>query len=52
MATHDCHGKKRLIFVGLWAGKDQRRKMRKISGLRRGKRTQKENIWRRKIVIT
>ena len=51
MTTHGCHGQKRLTFVGLWAGKEQRRKMREISGIWRRRRTQKENIWRRKIVI-
>ena len=51
MTTHHCHGQKRLIIVGLWTGKERRRKMRKISGLWRRRRTQKENIWRRKIVM-
>ena len=51
MTTHHCHGQKRLIIVGLWTGKERRRKMRKISGLWRRGRTQKENIWRRKIVM-
>ena len=51
MTTHHCHGQKRLIIVSLWTGKERRRKMRKISGLWRRGRTQKENIWRRKIVM-
>ena len=51
MTTHHCHGQKRLIIVGLWTRKERRRKMRKISGIWRRGRTQKENIWRRKIVM-
>ena len=40
MTTHG-HGQKRLKFVGLWAGKKRRRKMREISGIWRRRRTQK-----------